>query len=158
VNRYPSFKPTQVGRGYKVMRINGESPYQSVRWPLPRAGKPGAWVRVKGELEVCINGLHYCDRVRYLWTHKGNYVNHAVYRFEVVEVAPRRAMKSKRVARYGRLVRLVSELPELCRNDLTFLDRAAAHQRRVERDAKVWLKPGVRWHRPTSSRKPTTRK
>ena len=44
---------------YKILREDGRSPYADYAWPLPN-GKPAKWVRAKGPLEVCANGIHLC--------------------------------------------------------------------------------------------------
>jgi hypothetical protein len=50
---------------YKWLREDGRSAISGFHWPLPRRGRPGAWVDVEGDLVLCRNGLHAC-RVREL--------------------------------------------------------------------------------------------
>ncbi len=42
---------------YKVLN-EGRSDFTGFHWPLPDAGKPGAWVTAEGELALCHNGIH----------------------------------------------------------------------------------------------------
>ena len=44
-------------RAYKVLR-DGRSEFTGVRWPLPDADRPGAWVRATGPIALCVNGIH----------------------------------------------------------------------------------------------------
>ena len=45
---------------YKVLNPNGAAVYANgFVWPLPN-GKPTKWVRAKGELILCQNGIHLC--------------------------------------------------------------------------------------------------
>jgi sugar lactone lactonase YvrE len=44
---------------YKFLSEDGTSPYAFFQWPLPN-GKPTKWVRARGPLVVCDNGIHLC--------------------------------------------------------------------------------------------------
>ena len=54
-------KPATVGPDalFKVLAEDGASPYAGFQWPLPN-GKPTKWVRAKGPLALCDNGIHLC--------------------------------------------------------------------------------------------------
>ena len=44
---------------YKVLKVDGTSPYLGFQWDLPKNGKPGKWMpRVKGKLAECLRGYH----------------------------------------------------------------------------------------------------
>ena len=42
---------------FKFLKPGGIGPYSGFAWPVPN-GKPGAWVKATGDLEVCHNGVH----------------------------------------------------------------------------------------------------
>jgi hypothetical protein len=42
---------------YKVLNEDGSAIYADFTWPLPN-GKPTKWVRAKGDLVLCENGIH----------------------------------------------------------------------------------------------------
>jgi hypothetical protein len=44
---------------YKFTGPEGQSAFTGFRWPLPRAGDPGDWVRAQ-TAEVCVAGIHAC--------------------------------------------------------------------------------------------------
>jgi hypothetical protein len=44
---------------YKFLSEDGTSPYAVFQWPLPN-DKPTKWVRARGPLIVCENGIHLC--------------------------------------------------------------------------------------------------
>ena len=56
---------------YKVLCPEGTGGYSNYKWPLPKNGKPGRWVRVKGELSMCKNGLHLTANPEKWWQHGG---------------------------------------------------------------------------------------
>ena len=43
---------------FKFLGADGRSPYADHPWPLPRGSGPGAWVKAKGPLVACENGIH----------------------------------------------------------------------------------------------------
>jgi len=44
---------------YKLLNKNGTSTTVNAAWPLPKRGKPGAWLPpIKGPLVACANGYH----------------------------------------------------------------------------------------------------
>ena len=47
-------------RLFKVLGAGGTSIYTDFAWPLPTDDGPGEWVKCKGELIACVNGLHLC--------------------------------------------------------------------------------------------------
>ena len=47
---------------YKVLHEDGTGGYTDFVWPKPRGKRPGKWVRAKGNLIVCENGLHLLRR------------------------------------------------------------------------------------------------
>jgi hypothetical protein len=51
---------------YKIL-VNGQScAAGSLKWSLPKAGKPGKWHRVNGELAMCASGLHLTTKP-FMW-------------------------------------------------------------------------------------------
>jgi hypothetical protein len=46
------------GRAYKFLRRGAIGPFSQLRWPLPTAQGPGAWLETEGALVECSNGLH----------------------------------------------------------------------------------------------------
>ncbi len=44
---------------YKFTGPEGRGAFTGFRWPLPRAGDPGDWVRAR-TAEVCVAGIHAC--------------------------------------------------------------------------------------------------
>jgi len=56
---------------YKSLNKNGHGPYSGFNWPKPVKNEdgtwePGEWVEAEGPLEMCANGVHYCDDERQL--------------------------------------------------------------------------------------------
>ena len=47
---------------YKFTRRGGLALFSDFAWPLPAAGRAGAWVEVSGPLQPCRHGLHVCRR------------------------------------------------------------------------------------------------
>lgn len=43
---------------YKSLNNGAIAPVTMMRWPLPKDGKPGAWVEVDGYPKLCERGLH----------------------------------------------------------------------------------------------------
>ena len=62
---------------YKVLTPEGTGGYSNFKWPLPKNGKPGAWVTVKGKLAMCLNGLHATSDYSKWWQYGGR-----IFRFE----------------------------------------------------------------------------
>jgi hypothetical protein len=50
-------------RTYKFLRRGGIGPFSRYAWPLPRGGRPGAWVLAGGGAVICHTAIHAC-RVR----------------------------------------------------------------------------------------------
>lgn len=43
---------------YKALDENGLSTYQKYKWPLPKDGKPGKWVKINDYPKLCVRGFH----------------------------------------------------------------------------------------------------
>ena len=71
---------------YKVLNLDGQSPYQKYYWPLPSKGKPGTWVKVfvseSLPLKMCSHGLHFCTYL-HLGSWRGFGTSKKVYAVEV---------------------------------------------------------------------------
>jgi hypothetical protein len=47
-------------RAYKFLCPGGVGPFSRYAWPLPRNGRPGAWVISGGGTVLCHSGIHAC--------------------------------------------------------------------------------------------------
>jgi hypothetical protein len=56
---------------YKVLHKSGRAPMGHGSWPLPKDGKPGDWLEVRGTPVLCLRGLHLTN-AKYLgyWVDK----------------------------------------------------------------------------------------
>ena len=45
---------------YKFLSSGAIGLFSRFAWPTPTAGAPGEWVRVDGEIQPCLNGVHAC--------------------------------------------------------------------------------------------------
>jgi hypothetical protein len=45
---------------YKFLRRGGIGPFSRYAWPLPRDGRPGAWVIASGGAVLCHTAIHAC--------------------------------------------------------------------------------------------------
>jgi hypothetical protein len=43
---------------YKFLAETGVGRFSEARWPLPEAGKPGAWLSAGGPISPCVRGIH----------------------------------------------------------------------------------------------------
>lgn len=50
---------TEPRLALKFLETGAMGPYSKFSWPVPN-GKPGAWVKAKGNLVACENGIHAC--------------------------------------------------------------------------------------------------
>jgi hypothetical protein len=86
---------------YKFLTEDGLGPYSDYRWPLPKNGKPGAWVTARGPLKACANGVHFCsENAIVMW------INTQLYTAEIGSGKKFHDL-NKTVARKGRLLRRV---------------------------------------------------
>ncbi len=49
---------------YKFLSSGAIGLFSRFAWPTPTAGAPGEWVRVDGEIQPCLNGVHACAMAR----------------------------------------------------------------------------------------------
>lgn len=49
---------------YKFLSSGAIGLFSRHAWPTPTADAPGEWVRVAGEIEQCLNGVHACAKAR----------------------------------------------------------------------------------------------
>src|SRR6266542_1265283 len=86
----------------KFLATGARGPYSGFAWPVPGGGRPGRWVRVKGDLIVCKHGIHACTFEQALdWLQTEAYV---------IELRERVTDEGdKLLARSGRLVRRLEE-------------------------------------------------
>ncbi len=47
---------------YKFLSSGAVGLFSRQAWPVPTADAPGEWVRVDGELQPCLNGVHACPK------------------------------------------------------------------------------------------------
>lgn len=47
---------------YKFLSSGAIGLFSRHAWPAPTAGSPGEWVRIEGEIQPCLNGIHACTR------------------------------------------------------------------------------------------------
>lgn len=100
---------------YKVLNKDGTSPHQNHLWSLPKRGKPGKWVKAKGPLRLCANGVHLCDGPRQLLDHLGPVIYEAEIRGDRIDghnkIAVREARLTRRVEQWNeRTARLFAVL------------------------------------------------
>lgn len=84
---------------YKVLNENGTSPLIGHKWPLPKNGKPGKWVKAVGPLALCENGVHLCDGERQLLEHLGPVIYEAEVRGERIDGTDKIAVREARLLR-----------------------------------------------------------
>ena len=83
----------------KFLKEGAVGSYSGFHWPVPN-GKPGAWVKVTGDLQACANGIHATDL-----EHAMEWVQAECY---VIELGGKVTLtENKYVARKGRLIRRV---------------------------------------------------
>ncbi len=49
---------------YKFLSSGAIGLFSRLAWPTPTADAPGEWVRVDGEIQLCLNGVHACATAR----------------------------------------------------------------------------------------------
>lgn len=82
----------------KFLSPGAVGPFSGFTWPVPN-GKPGKWVRAKGDIVACENGIHATTFATAVgWLREECYV---------IELTGVRDAGDKLVARSGRLVRRV---------------------------------------------------
>jgi len=96
---------------YKALDEDGLGPYSYFDWPKPVEDEggtwaPGEWVEADGELEMCANGVHYCDGEEQLLP----WLNAQIYEIEVDGEEMRGGDKC--VTRRGRLLRRITAWDE----------------------------------------------
>ena len=93
----------------KFLREDAVSPAQGFAWPTPRGSRPGKWVKAKGPLVVCQNGIHALrfDVGLFDWMN-----NPELWVIEIDGEITYSEDKHKLVARRGRLIRRVEEWNE----------------------------------------------
>jgi hypothetical protein len=52
---------------YKFLAAGGVGPFSRYAWPLPRAGRPGAWLIAPGAATVCRSAVHGCRAADLPW-------------------------------------------------------------------------------------------
>ena len=109
---------------YKTLKAGGVGPYSEFRWPLPKNGKPGKWVKAEGEIVICENGIHYCENTNQLL----DWIFEEVYEIEVKGKVVR--VEDKSAARWGRLVRRLEidwvEFAQKCAEHVSRIDNVYA--------------------------------
>jgi len=84
----------------KFLDAGAVGPYSAFRWPKPRGSRPGKWVRVNGDLDMCKRGIHACT-----FAQASGWLREECYVIELRDVVSDDGQKL--LARSGRLVRRV---------------------------------------------------
>ena len=92
---------------YKWTGKGGTAQMGTGKWPLPKNGKPGAWLSVTGEVVPCENGLHLCRESDIL-----KWVSAELYEVEHFKSSKRIDHDDKVVVRKARLVRRVDTITD----------------------------------------------
>ena len=59
----------------KFLDAGAVGPYSGFKWPKPRGSRPGKWVHVNGELDMCNRGIHACTFAQsFTWFREECYV------------------------------------------------------------------------------------
>ncbi len=82
---------------YKCLTRDGKGPYSNFKWPLPKNGEVGAWVKTKGPLVMCENGIHVCTANQLSW-----WINEHIYTIEIR--GQKKSDNNKLLVREARLV------------------------------------------------------
>jgi len=85
---------------YKFLSSGAVGLFSRHAWPTPTADAPGEWVRVEGELQPCLNGVHACDCTRLV-----EWIDDELWEIELAD--PVVEADEELVASAGRLVRRV---------------------------------------------------
>jgi hypothetical protein len=83
---------------YKFLSAGSIGLFSRYAWPTPTATAPGAWVRVDGEIQPCLNGVHACVEARLL-----EWLDDELWEIELED--PVLEADGELVARAGRLTR-----------------------------------------------------
>lgn len=90
---------------YKFTDPRGSGMFTGFHWPLPASGEPGAWVRTRDDVSVCVAGVHACRTA-----HVPYWLAAELWEIELAgEVLE---SQYKLVAPAGRLTRRIAEWPE----------------------------------------------
>ena len=106
---------------YKVVGASGESLHGgNLTWSLPNGDKPGKWHSVKGEIEVCVNGLHLVNESHIAdWLKPHSRIFEAEYRGATD--SSEYEDSGKVAVRSARLVREIAP-PTWWQKSMTFID------------------------------------
>jgi hypothetical protein len=84
----------------KFLGVGAIGPYSGFAWPKPRGSRPGKWVHVDGDLDMCRRGIHACT-----FAQATRWLREECYVIELRDVVSDDG--EKLLARSGRLVRRV---------------------------------------------------
>jgi len=102
----------------KFLDAGAIGPYSGFRWPKPRGSRPGKWVHVDGDLDMCKRGIHACT-----FAQATRWLREECYVIELRDVVSDDG--AKLLARSGRLVRRVDSWDQ--RAMVRFAADCAAH-------------------------------
>jgi len=102
----------------KFLDAGAVGPYSGFRWPKPRGSRPGKWVHVDGDLDMCKRGIHACT-----FAQATRWLREECYVIELRDVVSDDG--AKLLARSGRLVRRVDSWGQ--RAMVPFAADCAAH-------------------------------
>lgn len=107
---------------YKFLRPGAVGPFSGFAWPTPAGDRPGEWVEVSGEVGVCRDGIHACERRHlpiWIWEQL----------WEVELAGQVEAVGHKLRASRGRLVRRIEPWAPRCAKSFAVAcaERAARH-------------------------------
>ena len=91
---------TESTYALKFLDAGAVGPYSGFRWPKPHGSRPGKWVHVNGDLDMCKRGIHACT-----FAQAPRWLREECYVIELRDVVSDDG--EKLLARSGRLVRRV---------------------------------------------------
>ena len=92
---------------YKFLSEGAVGLFSRHAWPTPTDDAPGEWVRVKGEIQPCLNGIHACTPEQLV-----DWLDDELWEIELED--PVEGADGDLVARAGRLVRRVERWNDEC--------------------------------------------
>lgn len=92
---------------YKFLSRGASGLFSRFEWPTPAGEAPGTWVRVEGEVEECLNGIHACRPARLV-----EWIDEELWEIELK--APVVEADGSLLAPAGRLTRRIAGWDDQC--------------------------------------------
>lgn len=92
---------------YKFLSEGAVGLFSRHPWPTPTDDAPGEWVRVEGEIQPCLNGVHACTPEQLV-----DWLDDELWEIELDD--PTRGAEGELVARAGRLIRRLESWNDEC--------------------------------------------